>query len=464
MLRRIVLMRGHEPLQAAWSARSFSLAAPTLGETAKAKGLELDRSYHPVRVPGPAQFHFSPQVAVGFDYRALAGVSEPEIKAAPAGASYAVRGDFEDQDAIERLKKERADEVVGVYADPTIRPFVAVYCGNPPVGNDKDVIRMLGGAALRKAALTGKKVRVAVVDTGIDKSVVPVSGGWGPVPGYVPGSVSPPQHGTMCAWDVKIAAPDALILDYALMQSKEQAWSGFLSDAVAAFADLIDRLQKSPGPLVVNNSWGMFDRAEDAPIGSPENYSANPNHPFNQITGSLVAAGADVCFAAGNCGGAKCHDVRCGKHDIGPGHSIHGANSHPDVISVAAVTVDQRRLGYSSQGPGGLSRRKPDLAGYSHFLGSQVEGAGEPDSGTSAASPVVTGVVAALRQKLDPAKVPPSSMKALLQRTANDLDGNGWDEDLGYGVIDAAAAVKSMAGGGGRSSTAKGGARKKKKH
>src|SRR2546425_2508135 len=47
---------------------------------------------------------------------------------------------------------------------------------------------------------------------------------------------------------------------------------------------------------------GLFDRASDAPIGSPKNYSANPDHPFNQITGALVAAGADVFFAAGESG------------------------------------------------------------------------------------------------------------------------------------------------------------------
>jgi subtilisin family serine protease len=301
---------------------------------------------------------------------------------------------------------------------------------------------------LQKAGLTGKKVRVAVVDTGIDGKVVPVAGGWGPDKSYKPGSVSPPQHGTMCAFDVRIAAPDAEILDYALLQSSKEGWNGFLSDALSAFADLIDLLQKKPGPLVVNNSWGMFNRADDEPIGSPGSYSANPDHPFNQIVGSLVAAGADVCFAAGNCGDGKCHDVRCGKDDVGPGQSIHGANSHPDVITVAAVTVDQRRLGYSSQGPGGLFARKPDLAGYSHFLGSQVEGKGEPDSGTSAASPVVAGVVAALRQRLDPTKVSPASLKSLLQRTANDLGGKGWDRDLGYGLVDAAAALKLMAAGG----------------
>src|SRR5207249_9281721 len=148
---------------------------------------------------------------------------------------------------------------------------------------------------------------------------------------YVPGSAKP-DHGTMVAYDVGIAAPEAKIYDYALLRTEAGTWAAFLSDAIAAFADLIERVNANPGRWVVNNSWGMFDRSEDASIGSPENYSANPDHPFNQITGSLVAAGADVFFAAGNCG-APCPDGRCGTADTGPGQSIHGANSHPDVVT-----------------------------------------------------------------------------------------------------------------------------------
>ncbi|MBI1941255.1 MAG: S8 family serine peptidase, partial [Acidobacteria bacterium] len=313
-------------------------------------------------------------------------------------------------------------------------------CGRSAVGTYRDVARRLGVRALRKAKLTGKNVRVAVVDTGIDGSQVPVVGGWSPNPGYQPGT-TPPDHGTMVGFDVRIAAPDARILDYALLQSTGQTWTAFLSDAIAAFANLIDLLQSEPGPLVVNNSWGMFDRSEDAAIGSPENYAVNPDHPFNQIVGSLVDTGADVCFAAGNCG-AQCPDGPCGPADVGPGASIHGANSHPDVITVAAVTVTNRRLGYSSQGPGALYKRKPDVAGYSHFKGSGVYPAA--DEGTSAASPVVAGVAAALRQKLKPNNLPPASLKGVLQRTARDLQGDGWDYDLGYGVANAAAAVKAL--------------------
>src|SRR5205814_1027866 len=119
----------------------------------------------------------------------------------------------------------------------------------------------------------GGGVHVAVVDTGIDGSHIPVAGGWAPRPGYAPGS-SPPNHGTMVAYDVRIAAPDAQLLDYALLTSRAGTWAAFLSDAIAAFADLVQRVNATPGRWVVTNSWGLFDRAGDAPIGSAENYSA----------------------------------------------------------------------------------------------------------------------------------------------------------------------------------------------
>ena len=436
MIRKIVMTRGHEWLRSGWTTRSFAPAGAGLQKEIKTAGMSFDENYHPVRVPGESVLKLSQPKAVGFNYSALSDTSKP--------AAYSVRALFDDEDAVERLKADRADEVIGVYADLMIAPC-PTYSGSGAVGTSKDVGSALGVSALQKAGLTGKNVRVAIVDTGVDGSKVKVAGGWGPVLGYVPGTTaatfdSDAAHGTMCAYDVRISAPDARILDYALLQSEGPGWAAFLSDAITAFGNLIDLIVTEPGPLVVNNSWALFDRADDEPIGSPGNYSANPDHPFNQIVGSLVGAGADVCFAAGNCG-KQSPDNRCGANDKGPGASIHGANSHPDVITVAAVTVDNRRLGYSSQGPGGLHKRKPDLAGYSHFAGSGVY---DVDGGTSAASPVVTGVVAALRQKVSVKKRSPASMKALLQRTSKDLEGDSWDFDLGYGAINAAAAVKFL--------------------
>ncbi|HYT99338.1 MAG TPA: S8 family serine peptidase [Gemmatimonadales bacterium] len=428
MPRRIVLIRSHEPLQEGWRKRSFGPSGPLLDDRVKVAGVRFDETYHPVQVWRRIGGGDDPPAASGFNYGALG----------PA-ATYAVRVDADDEDAVERLRRDRRAEVVGVFADPAVSPFPSPYCGASPIGATQDVARLLGVPALHRAKLTGRGVHVAVVDTGIDGSRIPVAGGWAPTPGYVPGS-SAPNHGTMVAYDVRIAAPDAQIFDYALLKSQAGTWAAFLSDAIAAFADLVEQVNAAPGRWVVNNSWGLFDRASDAPIGSPENYSANPDHPFNQVTGALVAAGADVFFAAGNCG-ADCPDPRCGAADTGAGASIHGANSHPEVVSVAAVTVTDRRLGYSSQGPGALYSRKPDLAGFSHFAGSGIYPA---DGGTSAASPVAVGVAAALRQAFATDRLAPAQLKGLLQRTARDLNGDGWDYDLGYGVIDAAAAVQAL--------------------
>jgi subtilisin family serine protease len=428
MMRRIVLIRRREPLEEGWSTRSFAAAGAFLDTSIKVQGVQFDERYYPVRVSGRITLPADRPTAMGYNYGDVGPVT-----------TFSVRSEFEDEEAIARLRLDRRQEVVGVYADPQVTVFPSPYCGSAAVGRDTDVARKLGVGALRKVGATGRRVRLAVVDTGIDGSRVPVSGGWAPHPGYTPGS-TPPDHGTMCAYDTRIAAPDTRILDYALLQSSGATWTAFLSDAIAAFADLMNLLEREPGPLVVTNSWGMFDRSEDAPIGSPENYSANPDHPFNQITGSLVAAGADVFFAAGNCG-ATCPDSRCGSSDVGRGRSIHGANSHPSVLTVAAVTVTDRRLGYSSQGPGGLYDRKPDLAGYSHFRGSGVYPA---DGGTSAACPVAAGVAAALRQKVSVKRLSPPRLKGLLQRTARDLESAGWDYDVGYGVVDAAKAVQAL--------------------
>ncbi len=433
MLRRLVLVRRHEPLEMAWTERSFGPAEPFTSRLLTGVSATLNTKYHPVKVQGPASYSIEQPRAEGFNYTMLRkGSKEP---------TFALVANFDSEKDVEKLRAEQKDNVIGVFADPHIAIFPSPYCDTEAVGNSGKVAKELGVNYLKKTHLTGQGVRIAVMDTGIDAKTIPVSGGWAP-PGvdYTPGTFER-DHGTMVAFDASISAPKAAILDYALLQTKEETWTGFLSDAVAAYADLLQRLEREPGPLVVNNSWGMYNRSEDSPIGSPDNYSANPDHPFNQIVGSLVEAGADIFFAAGNCG-IPCPDNRCGVEDTGPGASIHGANSHPDVVTVAAVTVTGRRLGYSSQGPGALYHRKPDIAAYSHFDGSHVFP--EPDGGTSAASPVAAGVVAAVRERYSNSKIPPASMKGLVQRTARDLGGKGWDYDFGYGVIDAKALAKTL--------------------
>jgi subtilisin family serine protease len=223
--------------------------------------------------------------------------------------------------------------------------------------------------------------------------------------------------------------------------------AGLLSDAVLAYSKLRQVLQAQPADkrsLVISNSWGMFSPLSDFPIGHPGNYSDNPAHPFNVIVASLESAGADILFAAGNCG-HECPDGRCAFGGMLP---ICGANSHPAVLSVAGVDTAGQRVGYSSQGPGRLAANKPDLAAYTHFAGSDVfldpAGQPEPDSGTSAACPVAAGVVAAVRSKYPTSKLSPAQLRALLFKTAKDIGKTGFDFNNGWGIIDPMALLKAL--------------------
>lgn len=427
MLRRIVVLQPHEWLHNGFMNRDFRASAPNLEEKIVTRGMSFSTDLPPARVP---DFGMSGVYRIQTDARGIAGA---------AGAGYALAAEFEDEESLARFAADRKNEVRGIFSNPAIAPF-PVVAPQSAIGSAADVGNRLDTAALHGAQMDGHGVKLMIVDTGIDGSRINVSGGFSTNPAVAPGC-SPPDHGTMVTFDARIAAPQAMIWDYPLLKSAgNNQWVALLSDAIRMFSEIMVAVLQTPGPTVVVNSWGMFDRGQDAPVGSPQNYSANPRHPFNQLVTALVGSGADVVFAAGNCGAAA-PATPCGNGDTGPGNSIHGANSHPDVITVGAVTVNDDILGYSSEGPGGLAAQKPDLAGFSHFSGSGIYPA---DSGTSAACPVVAGVIAALRSKPNIRSLTPPQLKALLMKSARDIGGTGWDPQSGWGVIDVPAALRLL--------------------
>lgn len=426
-LRRIIVLQPHEWLHAGFSSRDFRMSASDLDRKIITRGMHFDASLPPSRVPDFGQSGVG-QVRV-----------EPLGVAGAAGAGYALAAEFEDEESIARFAAEKGNEVRGIFSNPPIAPFPIVSPQNA-VGTVADVRQKLDLASLHSVQMDGRGVKLMIVDTGIDQSHVGVSGGFSTNPAVAPGN-SPPDHGTMVAFDACIAAPRALVWDYPLLKSTGNSqWVPLLSDAIRMFSEIMISVLQMPGPTVVVNSWGMFDRSQDAPVGNPQNYSANPRHPFNQLVTALVGSGADVVFAAGNCG-STAPAQQCGTGDSGPGNSIHGANSHPDVITVGAVTVNDDILGYSSEGPGGLASQKPDIAGYSHFVGSGIF---PVDSGTSAACPVVAGVIAALRSKPSLRSLMPAQLKAVLMKSARDTGTLGWDPQSGWGIIDVKAALKML--------------------
>jgi hypothetical protein len=405
-------------------------------------GFSLDEGYTPAKLPNRVPRERVGDMEVG---RLFTFDPRPEV------STYLIRGEAEDEAGLNRLIEavEEDPNGVGVFSDARISTIAV--CPQNPVGTHEDVANLLQTTTLHARGMDGSNVMVAIVDTGINLEYLQSKGknpkfdaekSWTPVQGRIPGSM-PVDHGTMCAFDVCISAPDCTLLDYALLLSQAEGGSemdGFLSDAVKAYSKLFEFLstdEETKRPLVVNNSWAMFHPSWDFPVGHPGNYSDNPDHPFNIIVESLEDAGADILFAAGNCG-QECPDGRCQGVTNRP---IYGANSHTSILCVAGVTINKVRLGYSSQGPGRLHRDKPDLCAYSHFAGSDVYPA---DGGTSAACPVAAGVVAAIRSVYSPTDRTPAQLRTLLRRASEDIGLVGFDYSHGFGLMNVPEIIEAL--------------------
>lgn len=437
------------PSSATLDALDATQPAAAVAETHRrlTDAVEIDAGFDPVVIPAPDPIEPG---ADPYDATQPLAFSFARERATPL-----VRGDIPDAQLTARVQELTANpDVEGVFSDPLVESSLICPDGEP-IGTHRDVARALGTKGLEKRGMTGSGVRVAVVDSGIN---IPHLRSVGRKPRFdarrsfvakgvkdKPGRavIHEGSHGTMCAFAVGIAAPDATLLDYVLTSVRRGRRSKLLlSEAVRAYGRLLRMIRAVPPGrrrLVVTNSWNLYNPRWDFPPGHPGNYSGNPAHPFNVIVSSLEAEGADILFSAGNCG-PRCTDARCafekGRRTIG------GANSHPRVLCVASLDHRRRLIGSSSHGPGRLAARKPDIASYSEYWGSQLAAS---DDGTSAACAVAAGAVAAVRSKYSAKRVTPAELRALIHKTAEDLGRKGYDLRHGFGAIDPVALADRLA-------------------
>lgn len=294
---------------------------------------------------------------------------------------------------------------------------------------------------LAQRGLRGRDVNVIVVDQGFDETLVPRFGGrWWNRPTQPPKGGS--EHGNRIVHNILSLAPEATFYDLPLIPPAIADVPQFVSDAQAAFETVrhdIGRLRTIrgvTGPWVMANAWAVFDRSSEVPLGS---YTEGDRHPFNKEVEKVEQAGVDLIFAAGNCG-QFCPDRRCSEN--GPGHSIWGANAHPQVLTVGAVRADTMWTGYSSQGPAPttLQRDKPDLCAPSQF--SEDDDARRGNTGTSTACALAAGAVAALRSRWDATTISPAAMRDLLRSRARPV-AQPHDYRFGFGILDVENAVNS---------------------
>jgi hypothetical protein len=392
-----------------------------------------------------------------FTPQAVVSITSPDVD-----ASHRVRRAF-----VQLLSVNSAVLSIGV--DPALggseygTPTASDGALFSTVAQARDLIR----ANLLPPSLDGHDVNVVVVDSGFDSSVVPAGqfgGGWQPDPAdpslplpLAPGTTKGPNalHGIMMVQTILAMAPKARIYDVPLIPPpKVYDIYHFLIAAEAAYQKMvldIRHLQRSAGfqgSWIFVNAWGIYDRRSEEPFLG--DYTQNLGffgvrpHPFIRRIEHAARHDFDLVFAAGNCG-EYCPDNRCGPNDYGPGRSIWGANAHKDVLTTGAVRIDRTWTGYSSEGPGPtpyLHHDKPDLSVPTQFMG--TSGLYPPGTGTSCSAGVAAGIVAALRTQWHQNTVRPAALQWVLNSTAAQPYGTGWNPSFGNGILDAFAAYQKL--------------------
>jgi bacillopeptidase F len=174
-------------------------------------------------------------------------------------------------------------------------------------------------------------------------------------------------------------------------------------------------------PDVVNHSWSIAD------VGIC-------NSSFEPDIAALKAADIAMVFSAGNFG----PDAASG---VSPGNN-------PGAISVGAVDIDNNVSTFSSRGPSTCddSLLPKLVAPGDAVLTTDLSFGGAANyisvSGTSFAAPHVAGVMALLRDAIPPASV--DEIESAVIGTATDIAAPGPDQDSGYGLVNAAAALDTL--------------------
>jgi hypothetical protein len=219
-MKVLIQMRTAPALHAAALAENALSSLPA-GVGLSIPGLTLDATYPPVQVPGVATH----------DGATMHSLSQPlNFSFEAIDSTYLVRGQISDG-AGQHTALAAAlahPNVVGVFSDPLIESCIT--CGQTPaVGTAATVGTLLGVKKLAAAKMTGANVYLAIVDTGINLAYLQNKGRkpkLDAAKSFVPAGVTttpgqhPVNHGTMCAFDAGIAAPNATLLDYAVLLSQ----------------------------------------------------------------------------------------------------------------------------------------------------------------------------------------------------------------------------------------------------
>lgn len=302
---------------------------------------------------------------------------------------------------------------------------VSVWQDTPVYAMLEQSVPQIEALSLWAKGYTGKGIKIAVLDTGIDSRHEILRGkvvkekiftGEG-------SSTDVYGHGTHVAGiaagngTLKGVAPDVLLYNAKVLGD---SGSGSMSGIIAAINWAVD-------PDGDNNT----DDGADVIImslGSPE--CSNPfASPESLAIKDATERGVLVVVAAGNCGELNCASSNCGSY---LGVTTPGCS--PYALTVGSVDKRNEYVCYSSYGEISGYGTKPDVVAPGEWINSSVPGGGYSLlRGTSMAAPHVAGA-AALLLEANP-KLNPSQIKKLIELNALDLGPAGRDVKHGSGLV-----------------------------
>lgn len=283
--------------------------------------------------------------------------------------------------------------------------------------------------AFESFGMTGRGVRVAILDSGVDGTHPALAGKvveettTTTEPVAVPGNHGTHVAGTVASNDPVFQgiAPQADLINIKVLTA---AGSGQPQWVVNGLEEAVRR-----GALVANLSVGWSEISHGW-------VCADADCILCQAADNASRLGLTVVVAAGNEG-----------KQAGPGQSnIRHPGAARRVITVGAVDKSKQLAVFSSIGPGagqlspgsGIQMTKPDLAAPGVGITSTVLGGGfAPLNGTSMASPHVAGLAALVLEKNPNAT--PQMVKKLLEHSCEDLSFT--PNETGYGLINVVDAL-----------------------
>jgi serine protease AprX len=274
----------------------------------------------------------------------------------------------------------------------------------------------VGAPVAWRAGFTGRGVTLAVIDTGIDSNHPDFDGRVVSVRDFtMEAFIDSNGHGSLVAGIAagsgaysggmyKGIAPDVLLLSGKVLKADG---SGRMSDVMAAIEWAVEL-----GVNIINLSLSTCS-------------SSDGDDALCEICDRAVDAGVVVCAAVGNDGPNK--------------RTVGSPGAARSVITVGAVTASGNVAEFSSRGPVGDDRMKPEIvAPGTDIISVRANGtrAGKPldgfytsATGTSMATPHVSGVVAILLEANR--KASPQLIRESLYHTAIDLGLEEYSQGAG---------------------------------